>query len=216
MLSLASAIVSAKNKIDDIGAWLVLLEAQFNDPSSTVLYLVRNTEDITWDSQTWTKFPFELDIARQGSDGSIQTLRARVPNVLRAVEGHINDADGAVGSTVIVRVIYSEDLSLDAVIEETFTVSKTVCTAQWADFELAPENIWVRQFPRDVYDRQICRWKAFKGTECGYGGATATCNRTLDACINMAGGSNVARFGGFPAIPGVGFDPDKTAVSEAE
>jgi hypothetical protein len=35
---------------------------------------------------------------------------------------------------------------------------------------------------------------------CGYAGVTAMCDKTMTACRAMSGGSNSARFGGFPGI----------------
>lgn len=59
-LILSAAIAQAKNQLNDPGAWLVLLE--INTPAlEDPLRLVRNTEDITWDGETWTAFPFDLD-----------------------------------------------------------------------------------------------------------------------------------------------------------
>lgn len=213
MLTLAAAIINAKNLLSDPGAWLLLLEVQFNDPASTVERLVRNTENITWNSQTWTAFPFIPDPAKQNADGSIQKVQVRVSNYLRAVEGYILDADGAVGSTVILRVVYSEELALDAVIEETFVVTHTACAHDWCTFELGPENLWRLPFPRERFDRQVCRYEEFKGTSCGYSGAATSCARTLDACIAL---SNQGRYGAFPAIPGTGFTPDETEISTAD
>lgn len=46
------------------------------------------------------------------------------------------------------------------------------------------------------WERDRCTYRAFKGPECGYAGVTATCDRTPAACAGMAGGSNIARFGG--------------------
>mgnify|MGYP000919822370 FL=1 len=214
-LSLASAIAVAKHKLSDEGAWLILLEIQFNDEESTILRLVRNTEDIIWDGETWTAYPFDLDEAKQTADGSIETVQIRVSNVLRAVQSYIELLDGMGDAEVILRVVYSEELDEAAAIEERFSVGKITCTAEWVTIELRPENLWAKRCPRYNYGRQNCRWK-FKSSECGYSGTTATCNKTLAACAAMDGGSNIARFGGFPAIPGVGFDENGTAESVAD
>jgi len=142
-------------------------------------------------------------------------LSLTVSNVLRAVESYILDTNGAVGSTVTIRIVYSEALDQGAVIEESFTVLKTTCNAEVVEFELGAENLLLRKFPKEVYFRHNCRWK-FKSTECGYAGATTTCNRTMGACIDLDGGSNISRFGGFPGIPGGEFDDDTTEATIAE
>lgn len=214
-LTLSSAIALAKNQLSDDGAWLVLLEIQFNDLAGTILRLVRNTEDIVWDAQTWIAYPFDLDEAKQTADGSVQSVAIRVSNVLRAVQRYIESLDGMGGAEVILRVVYSGELDEAAVIEETFSVGRITCTAEWVSIELQPENFWSRRCPRYTYTRQNCRW-TFKGAECGYAGASSSCNKTLAACAAMTGGSNTARFGGFPSIPGVGFDENGTRESVAD
>jgi len=119
-LTLAAAIALAKNRLSDDGAWLVLLDIVLDE--STVLYLVRNTEDITWGGQTYTAFPFDVDDAKQSGDGSIQSVAIRVSNVMRAVQRQIEALDGMGEASVILRVVYSEELDEGAVIEETFSV----------------------------------------------------------------------------------------------
>jgi phage-related protein len=44
-----------------------------------------------------------------------------------------------------------------------------------------------------------CRWD-FKGTECGYGGGTTSCDRTYANCLTL---SNSDNFGGFRFLPSV-------------
>ena len=212
-LKLAAAIALAKNRLSDNGAWLVLLDLVLDE--STVLYLVRNTEDITWGGQVYTAFPFDMDDAKQSGDGSLQSVTIRVSNVMRAVQRQIEALDGMGDASVVLRVVYSEELAAGAVIEETFSVGSVSCSSEWVSIELQPENFWSRRCPRYTYTRQNCRWK-FKSDECGYSGSTATCNKTMKACAAMSGGSNIARFGGFPAIPGVGFDEYGTAESVAD
>jgi len=45
-----------------------------------------------------------------------------------------------------------------------------------------------------------CRWKVFKGTECGYSGGDTTCNRSYADCSSK---SNTANFGGFRWLPSI-------------
>jgi len=45
-----------------------------------------------------------------------------------------------------------------------------------------------------------CRWKVFKGTECAYGGAETSCDRTYVRCTTLG---NIANFGGFRWLPSI-------------
>ena len=157
----------------------------------------------------WQKFPYDLAESKQASDGSIQTLQARVANVLRQVESYINDADGGYGSEVIIRVVYNGDLTLtDAVLEERFDVGKVSFDNIWGAFELIPDSFFTNRFPKDTFSRVSCRHD-FKSRECGYTGSETECNRTMDDCIAR---SNEANFGACPAIPGGSFNEDDPAV----
>jgi len=211
-LDLASAIATAKNLLSDPGAWLILLEIDtpaLDEP----LKLVRNTEDIVWDSETWTAFPFELAESKQSSDGMIQSIALRVSNVLRQIEKYVNEADGGTDTTVTLRVVYSEELALDAVIEEIFKVGKIRCTNDWVIFELQPDSFFTQLFPRDLFSRTSCK-KKFKGRECGYTGTIySSCNKVLEDCIARG---NESRFGGTPSIPDGIFDEAGVAPSYAE
>ena len=43
-----------------------------------------------------------------------------------------------------------------------------------------------------------CPW-VFRSAPCGYSGSTTSCDGTVAACQAMAGGSNLANYGGFPS-----------------
>lgn len=45
-----------------------------------------------------------------------------------------------------------------------------------------------------------CRWKVFKGTECGYSGSATTCDRSYQRCVDLG---NQANFGGFRWLPSI-------------
>ncbi len=45
-----------------------------------------------------------------------------------------------------------------------------------------------------------CRWKVFKGTECGYAGVGTSCDRSYTQCNDY---SNTANFGGFRWLPSI-------------
>lgn len=45
-----------------------------------------------------------------------------------------------------------------------------------------------------------CRWKVFKGTECGYTGGATTCDRSYQRCVDLGNQDN---FGGFRWLPSI-------------
>ena len=57
MLSLSAAAIAEKHELGNASPFLVLLEIQLDVDTIRV---VQNTENITWDGETWVAFPFKL------------------------------------------------------------------------------------------------------------------------------------------------------------
>lgn len=199
MLTLSDAAVLEKNKVSSTGAWLILLEFDFDGDT---VRLCSNTEDVTWDSETWTAFPFKLDAVQENNEGEIPNVVIYVGNQSRAIQGYVEDANGGVDTTVTLRVVHSEHLEeVDPEIEEEFTVLSCKCTEEWAAFTLGGGYPTRRRFPARRYMTNFCPFE-FKGVECGYSGGDSTCDHTLTDCRTKG---NSDRFGGFPSIPMGGF-----------
>ena len=196
MLDLSAVAILEKNKIASSGAWLVLLEIFVNP--EIVIRVVHNNEDITWNGQQWSGFPFELgDVSEDGKELPKVTLK--VSNITGIIQQYLEETNGGVGATVILRVVHSEHLDqVKPEIEETFSVQSTSCDAQWVTFELSGDFTTSLRIPPDRYLKDFCPYK-FKSIQCGYQGTVNTCNKTLDDCRAK---SNSIRFGGEPALPG--------------
>lgn len=190
-----------KNKISSTGAWLILLEIQFQ---GITLRVVNNNEDIEWPSgsgQIWVAFPFQLGEVGENNKGEIPSLELKVSNVTREVQRYIEQYAGGTDASVVLRVVMSEHLDLTTPeIEETFSVTSTSADAHWVYFNLGPDFALSQRVPDDRYMKNFCPFK-FKGIRCGYAGVETECNKTLADC--RARGNSV-RFGGEPGIPGGG------------
>ena len=108
MKSLPADLIIEKNKIASDSAWLVLLDITMNDPNETHLRFVRNTEDIIFDSNTYTAFPFELDQTVQESKGQIPSITLRVSNATRLFAEYLKLYDGGIGAQVTIIIVNSE------------------------------------------------------------------------------------------------------------
>ena len=197
MLNLSSAAIIEKNKLSSTGAWLILVEIDFDgiDP----IRLAYNTENIVWSAHTWMAFPFELREMSEDSKGRLPSLEIRVSNVSRALMPYVEQSQGGVGAKVIVRVVHSDHLDLvEPELEETFTIVSCAADAAWVTFTLGAESPLLQRCPKQRFLKDHCRYKEFKGAECGYSGPETTCNRTFKQCVEYG---NQARFGGFPGIP---------------
>lgn len=206
-LSIPSSLIAEKNKLFSGGAFLELLQVDMSENSQT-LRIVNNNDDIDWDGQTWQKFQFQPGNFVESNEGETPQITVKVSNVLRAVQGHVENTEkGLVGDNATYYLIHSDNLSeTTPVITQNFTILGVSCDELWVEFLLGAENFFLRSFPLNTYKRKICRYKApdgFKGTRCGYSGVETTCDRQFSTCVSYG---NQQRFGGQPSIPGGFFD----------
>lgn len=200
-LALPLALRLEANKLIATHPWLLLLELTL--PDDSLLRFVRNTEDITYDGHTWTAYPFTIGDRSESSDGKVQTLVLRASNVARVLTPYLEASGGLVGCQVRLIVVHEGNLA------ETYSaltlVYDIVATQlppdeQWVEFSLGAESPMRRRFPLYAAVPLHCAWVArFKGAECKYAGADATCDGSLSACRAK---SNSANFGGRPGITG--------------
>ncbi|MBW8001776.1 MAG: hypothetical protein FVQ80_07100 [Planctomycetes bacterium] len=207
-LSLSSAAILEKNKLESDGVWLVLMKIVF--PTTTTVRIARNTEDVVWpssDGNTYTAFPFDLDDEREEGGGAHSMLTVRVSNVSKVIQGYMEapGAKGGVGSDVNLYVVHNQHLDLtNAEVNETFTCTSAFAGTQWATFTLSAPNQAFVPFPERRFIKNFCSWSfnfpTGAGIKCGYSGATpyTSCNKTLADC-RLRG--NIRYFGSFPGIP---------------
>ncbi len=201
MNNLSAIAKLEKNKISSTGAWLVLIEVQFQ---GATIRVVNNNEDIEWPTgsgTTWIAFPFELGEVNENSKGELPALQLKVSNVTRTIQQYLEEYAGGTDATVILRVVMSEHLDLTTPeMTETFSVKSTSTDAMWAYFNLGPDFALTQRYPADRYMQNFCPYR-YKSIKCGYNGALPPCNKTLSQCRER---NNSTRFGGAPGIPGAG------------
>lgn len=199
MKNLPIALILEKNKLATPNPWLFTLDVAF--PDETNLYLVNNTENITFQGRTYQAFPFQIEAMKQSSKGEIPTLVLRVSNVSRLLQAYLEQYNGAVGATVLLRVINAAYLAEDyAELEMPFDIIDTGTDAMWVTFTLGAPNPLRSNFPHYKYLGEHCNWQ-FKSFECAYNGPSEVCQRTLLYCRQL---NNSNRFGGFPGLSGYG------------
>lgn len=200
MKSISSTLTIEKNRIATENPWLVLLDIALTD-NVTVFNLVANTEDIVYQTRTYTACPLDIVPPRESAKGEIPTITLRVANVTRVLQGYLEQLNGAIGSSVTLRIVNAAYLAENyADLEMTFEVLSASCNAQWVSFTLGAPSPLQRRFPMHRFIAGYCNWQ-FKSAECAYSGADAECRRNLSAC--QAKG-NSRRFGGFPGLSGGG------------
>ena len=199
MLRLSNAAILEKNKLSSDGVWLVLSEIQLSQ--DVVIRVVRNNEDITWNKQVWTAFPFELDEIKETMK-ELPEIPVRISNITRTMQKYLEMCNGGVGAAVILRVIHSKHLDISAAeLEEIFTVLSTTTDLNWVTFKLGSETPTMLRFPGRRILKDYCPFP-YGSIECAVADKIKeqypSCNKTLGDCRKR---NNSARFGGEPSIP---------------
>jgi len=208
-LPLSSIAITEKNLLATDSIFPTALEITIPGVADPVR-VVRNNENVIWPSSDtdhpWVAFPFEMDEIGEESKGEIPRVDIRVSNVSRAMESYLQAYDlytklnGYTPITVSIFVLNSKSLaSSTPEVEHLYELINAKTNPYWATFTLGASNPFNKRYPAHRILKNHCR-HVFKGVLCGYSGATTTCDKTLYACRNMNGGSNSARFGGFPGV----------------
>jgi len=186
----------------------MLLTLTLPSPDNTVFRIVPNTEDIVFQSNTYTAFPVQIELPKETNSGEIPSISLQVSNITRVLQSHLEALNGALGTTVELIIVNAGLLSEDyAELTMEFEVLQATCTAQWVTLKCGASNPLRRRFPADKYFAAHCNWQfnspivrasgSHLGDECAYAGSDTTCDRTLAACEAK---SNAPRFGGFPGL----------------
>ncbi len=201
-----NALTTEKHQLATPTPWLILLEVNVPTAPPTTLYLVRNTEDIVFNLQTYIAFPFEIDTTKQVSKGEIPTVNLKVSNVSRTVQAYLEEYDGLIGQEINVRIVSKPGTSPEYLEAVSWTYEVLGCQADvlWVTFSLGIPNPISKRFPLYRYIANHCNWTfnspavraggSNAGVECGYTGSDTICKRTLADCQAK---NNSARFGGY-------------------
>lgn len=195
-ISTGAAFITEKNKQANRPVFLYRV-TQY-DGASDLLFAAHD-ENVVFNSETYTKFPISHEAVTDNAKGEIDTVIVRLSNVSRAIQYYLETYDWRGKKVTITQVFLDQLADADAKIAYTFYIDNYKCSDLDVEFSLTTRFDFIDlQLPLGTYNRNYCRWK-FKGTECAYSGAEATCNKTKQDCRDNK--NNVLRYGGFPSIP---------------
>ena len=160
--------------------------------------LVSEVKIIATTSNTWTKFPFDLDEVGENTKGEIPRFEIRVGNASRVMQTYMESEgnEGGVGSDIQLSVVNTDFLfEPDAEVELNFEVTGSSCDDMWAHFTVGTPNPYNNRYPRNRILKNFCRYDIFGGSRCQYAGAETACDRTITRCRAL---SNSQHFGGAP------------------
>jgi len=169
------------------------------DGEDNNLYFTNQRSNVTFDSQEYVSFPIEYDNISENTQGEIDSMQVTISNVSRLIQAYLENYDWC-DKKVSIKTVWSDKLDdTDNYIEDIFYIDSYTADAHNAIFTLMSRyNVLNVVLPREVYSRNYCRYKEFKGTRCGYSGSETECDRSLQRCRELG---NQRRFGGFPSVP---------------
>ena len=199
VLSVASVI--EKNRISSDVPFLIAVDIDVVNPSTgslvETIHLVRNSLAISFRGFTYD--PANFDIELRAEAGTQQSVKLSIKDYSRAVQARMQAYGGGIGFNVAMMVVNAGALSMPAEITEYFEVVAANAANYVCEFTLGAENSLSKNFPRRKQTKDFCQWR-YKGPECLYAGAMATCDLTLNGSNGCNAHANTVRFGAFPGI----------------
>lgn len=188
----SAAATLEKNKLATDAPFLILVDAYHKSIGESIR-LVRNTEDIVWNGNTWTAFP--LSLGSYNADGkTIPALSLNISNCGGMVQTYIQKYQGLTDAEVKIMVVHAAHLdNTKPECELDFIITKTQYDEQWISFTLGPSSEMVYRFPIHRFMNDFCPF-TFKDIRCGYAGSETSCYNNLTSC------KIPKRFGGEPGI----------------
>lgn len=152
--------------------------------------------DVAFGEEVYSKAVIQIGDIATDSSGKIGDVLLTVGNADRMIQYFIETYD-LIGCVVRHIQIFQ---GVDDFISTTFKIKVAAAKKNYATFTLSLGiDFLTAEIPARTVFSRFC-WHQFLGVDgdCGYTGADAACDRTFEDC-NRKG--NLARFGGFPAIP---------------
>jgi phage-related protein len=208
--NLSNNIQEKKNAIEVSTPWVSLLAISIG---GQVFRITDDNQDVVYQNETYTSFPFNISTIKQTTDGKIPSLNVSISNVEKVLMQYVEGLNGLVDSKVTLTVINTaipdenyEELTME------FSVTGAEVDEEWVVFTLGAPNPLRQRFPKDRYIAYSCPWTfnspsvrssgSNEGAECNYQGADTSCKKTYADCKSKG---NEARFGGFFGLSEDGF-----------
>ena len=173
--------------------------------------------EVVWAGNAYTRFPVEADGFEYSGNGQLPRPKVRVSNIMGTITALLlslpSGLEGAKFTRIRTLARYIDAVNFpgstnpygtpDPTAEfprEIFYVDrKVVETRDVVEFELAAAfDLAGIRAPKRQCISNICQW-TYKSVECGYIGALATCDKTLDACKAHFPNAQLP-FGSYPGV----------------
>lgn len=189
------------------GAWLWLVEIAI--PGYSTIKIARNPVDIVYGELTYLKDNFDVGLEPLTADGSVPRTVLRVAqDADYTLEDKLNATQGGYGGTVTI-IRAHEDFLTTPIIELEQIVDILTSNSDTKDVVIicGVPNPLLSKIPLRRGSSKICPYSSpglFKGPECQYSGADATCTGKYEDCFTKGNAVHWgAELGLDPAVTGV-------------
>nr|DAH62218.1 MAG TPA: minor tail protein L [Caudoviricetes sp.] len=191
MLEFSKVATLEKNKLSTDAPFLMFIELT-HEQLDAPIYLVRNTEDVTWRKLLWTAFP--LDVESYDEDGkTLPSVNLKISAGRGIITSYLQRYSGLTDARVSIYIVNAKLLDSDKTeMEYEFQVTETSYDEQWITFTLGASPELANRFPAWKHLNDFCPFVC-GDIRCGYTG-TDTCRNNLASCLISE------RFGGEPGI----------------
>lgn len=195
MKSIPGALLTESARVAATTPWVELLA--FTLPYGRTFRMANNTENVTYDGDTYLARAFEPEVVQLTKDARMPSFALRLSAVSGELDKDLVRDGGLEGQTVTAILVNTTDLAADySELTTTWDIRGHSVTAETIEFEIGGPNLYRYLFPFRRYMPNLCE-VTFKGALCGYAGPEQICNYTLSRCRQLG---NAARFGGTPGL----------------
>ena len=161
MKALSTNLIIAKNTLSSKWPWLLLCELHVNDTDDTIFRWVQHEEDVTFSSNDYTAFNFELQTITYKA-GEVTTTTLRLCNVTQTIKSTLRDNRGCTASEIVIYYVHANLLDEDySELTLNFDILYPRITANYVEFKIGGPSPLRRRVPPDRYHANTCRY--FRG-----------------------------------------------------
>lgn len=185
-------------------SWLV--EFMFASP----LRLTNAPVSLSYGGNTYSN-QYKVDVTALGyGQNEITEANVTVSNGDAAIGTVVQALSGSERYTPVnIYEVWLDATTTDTTIQDSYTlIAGRMESPEWDSeqltFRVVPAvSAVATKFPSGQYVTP-CRYRVYKGSQCGSTGTDPTCDRLWTSCISAGKGNNGARFGGFRHKPAPG------------
>lgn len=205
MKAIPKTILDVLHANPNSDAMVPLLE--FDLGSQGMLRYARYASDVTFESETFSAWPFAGQLSCQSKGKKIVTVSLTIDDAVQELRPYAIQTQWFRGCTLRLVIVCVTYLTLDYRWSDiTYDIKQAVPQSGTLALTLGGRNPAKMRYPADRYFCDRCPYaRGFKSDpRCGYSGSESTCSGTLADCVARG---NETRWGGW-----LGLDPNSARL----